>query len=134
MGPKGSATEGVWGSFAGAFEMVQQIITTRSRIGYLWPLFELFKDKTEPHVKIIQDWLDPLVKQALDHKLRTEQAGVTSPISDKTFMQHLADSTEGERIRSVQDKPLADVSVDPILIRDQLLSVLLAARDTVSLF
>lgn len=113
MGPKGSATEGVWGSFAGAFEMVQQIITTRSRIGYLWPLFELFKDKTEPHVKIIQDWLDPLVKQALDHKLRTEQAGVTSPISDKTFMQHLADSTE-----------------DPILIRDQLLSVLLAARDT----
>jgi hypothetical protein len=103
MGPKGSATEDLWGSFATAFEMAQQIITSRARIGYLWPLFELFKDKTEPHVKIIKDWLDPLVKRALDDKLRAEEAGIASPIADKTFLQHLADSTEGERILSVQD-------------------------------
>ena len=96
MGPKGSATEDVWGSFAAAFEMAQQIITKRARIGYLWPLFELFRDETEPHVKVIQDWLDPLVKQALSDKLRAEKAGVTDPIADKTFLQHLADSTESE--------------------------------------
>ena len=98
MGPKGSATEDVWGSFAAAFEMAQQIITQRARIGYLWPLFELFKDQTEPHVKIIQDWLDPLVKQALNDKLRAAKAGVSDPIADKTFLQHLADSTESEGI------------------------------------
>jgi hypothetical protein len=103
MGPKGSATEDVWGSFTAAFEMAQQIITTRARIGYLWPLFELFRDQTEPHVKIIQDWLDPLVKLALDDKLRTEEAGATGTIMDKTFLQHLADSTESKRILSVQD-------------------------------
>jgi len=39
----------------------------------------------------------------------------TSPITGKTFLQHLAESTD-----------------DPILIRDQLLSMLLAARDTTS--
>ncbi|RDB21763.1 hypothetical protein Hypma_011093 [Hypsizygus marmoreus] len=113
MGPKGSATEDAWGSFSGAFEMAQQIVTTRARIGYLWPLFELFGDKTEPYVKIIQQWLDPLVKQALEDRQQTEKAGVTNAIADKTFLQHLVDSTE-----------------DPILIRDQLLSMLLAARDT----
>jgi hypothetical protein len=94
MGAKGSATEDAWGSFAGAFEMAQQLITTRARIGYLWPLFELFGDKMEPHVKVVQDWLDPLVKRALDEKLLA--AGVSSPIANKTFLQHLTDSTEGE--------------------------------------
>ena len=103
MGPKGSATGDVWGSFAGAFEMAQVIVTKRSRIGYFWPLFELFRDKMKPHVKIIHDWLDPLVKTALDDKLCAVRAGVTSSIADKTFLQHLADSTEGGQDFSSQD-------------------------------
>lgn len=98
MGPKGSATEDAWGSFMGAFEMAQQIVTTRARIGYLWPLFELFGDKTEPHVKIIQNWLDPLVKQALEDRSQAEKAGIANAIADKTFLQHLVDSTEGSFI------------------------------------
>jgi hypothetical protein len=106
MGPKGSATEDAWGSFTGAFETAQQIVTTRARIGKLWPLFELFGDKLDPHVKVIQDWLDPLVKRALDDKLRKGQAGVMNPIAEKTFLQHLADSTEGEQNLSIQDTQL----------------------------
>jgi hypothetical protein len=132
MGPKGSATEDVWGSFTGAFETAQQIVTTRARIGKLWPLFELFGDKLEPHVKVIQNWLDPLVKRALDDKLRTGQAGVISSIGEKTFLEHLTDSTEGEQDVSFQDTLLTS-PLDLILIRDQLLSMLLAARDTVGL-
>ncbi|KAF9466774.1 cytochrome P450 monooxygenase CYP63 [Collybia nuda] len=113
MGPKGSATEDSWGTFSGAFEMAQQIVTTRARIGYLWPLSELFGDKTEPHIKVIHDWLDPLVKNAIENKLRVQKSGIFSPTEDKNFLQHLAESTD-----------------DPILIRDELLSMLLAARDT----
>ncbi|KAJ7906573.1 cytochrome P450 monooxygenase CYP63 [Mycena leptocephala] len=113
MGPKGSATHDSWGAFAKAFEMAQQIITDRGRIGYLWPLFELFKDKNEDNASVIQAWLDPLVRRAVDDKRRAQKAGIDSPVADKTFMQHLADSTD-----------------DPVLIRDQLLSVLLASRDT----
>ncbi|KAJ7487238.1 cytochrome P450 monooxygenase CYP63 [Mycena galericulata] len=114
MGPKGSATDDSWGAFAKAFEMAQQIITDRGRMGYLWPLFELFKDKNEDNATIIQAWLDPLVRQAVEDKQKAQKAGIESPVADKTFLQHLADSTD-----------------DSILIRDQLLSVLLAARDTV---
>ncbi|KAL0948004.1 hypothetical protein HGRIS_010626 [Hohenbuehelia grisea] len=113
IGPKGSATHDSWGSFAQAFEQAQQIVTTRARIGYFWPLFELFEDKTSPHTAAIRRWLDPIVKEALKGKARSKAAGVTSPVGQKTFMQHLADSTE-----------------DPVLIRDQLLSMLLASRDT----
>ncbi|KAJ7159959.1 cytochrome P450 monooxygenase CYP63 [Mycena crocata] len=113
MGPKGSATDDSWGAFAKAFEMAQQTITARGRIGYLWPLFELFKDKNEDNATVIQQWLDPLVERAVEDKRTAEKAGICSPVADKTFLQHLADSTD-----------------DPILIRDQLLSVLLASRDT----
>ncbi|KAF7334449.1 Cytochrome P450 monooxygenase CYP63 [Mycena venus] len=113
MGPKGSATHDSWGDFAKSFEMAQQIITDRGRIGYLWPVFELFKDKNEGNMAVIRAWLDPLVRRALDDKRMAEKAGINSPVAEKTFMQHLADSTD-----------------DPVLIRDQLLSVLLASRDT----
>ncbi|KAJ6629919.1 cytochrome P450 monooxygenase CYP63 [Mycena sp. CBHHK59/15] len=113
MGPKGSATDDSWGAFAKAFEMAQQIVTDRGRIGHLWPLFELFKDKNEVNVTVIQAWLDPLVERAVDDKRRAQKAGIDSPVADKTFLQHLTDSTD-----------------DPVLIRDQLLSVLLASRDT----
>ncbi|KAJ7243899.1 cytochrome P450 monooxygenase CYP63 [Mycena haematopus] len=113
MGPKGSATDDSWGAFAKSFEMAQQIITARGRIGYLWPVFELFKDKNEANAAVIQAWLDPLVRRAVDDKQRAQKSGIDSPVAEKTFMQHLADSTD-----------------DPVLIRDQLLSVLLASRDT----
>ncbi|KAG6853804.1 hypothetical protein C0991_001254 [Blastosporella zonata] len=113
MGPKGSATRDAWGSFTGAFEMAQQIVTGRTRIGWLWPLFEMFGDKSEPYVQTIRSWLDPLVRRTLDNHATMKKAGVDSPIADKTFVEHLVDSTS-----------------DPILIRDQLLSMLLASRDT----
>ncbi|KAG5652107.1 hypothetical protein H0H81_006281 [Sphagnurus paluster] len=114
MGPKGSATLDEWGSFTGAFEMAQQIVTTRARLGYLWPLFEVFGDKTEPHISVIQKWLDPLVQNALQEKVFSEKNNSPVGITEKTFLQHLVDSTD-----------------DSTLIRDQLLSMLLAARDTV---
>jgi hypothetical protein len=98
MGPKGSATDDSWGSFAWAFEMAQQIITTRGRLGYFWPLFELFGDKTAPHTNVIRQWLDPLVKQAMEDKARMAKAGIDRLVGEKTFLQHLADSTEGKFI------------------------------------
>ncbi|KAJ3512593.1 hypothetical protein NLJ89_g3431 [Agrocybe chaxingu] len=113
MGPKGSATEDGWGSFTKAFETAQQNITNRARIGSMWPLFELFEDKNEGHCRVIQQFLDPLVRQALADKSRMEKAGISSPLADKSFLQHLVDSAD-----------------DPVLIRDQLLSMLLASRDT----
>lgn len=93
MGPKGSATHDTWGSFAQAFEMAQQIVTTRARLGYFWPLLELFGDKAVPHSNAIRKWLDPLVKQAVEDKM--ENTGTKSEVKDKTFLEHLADSTDG---------------------------------------
>ena len=96
MGPKGSATHDTWGSFAQAFEMAQQIATTRARLGYFWPFFELFGDKAVTHSKAIRKWLDPIVEQAIRDKTAARKTGIKNAIKDKTFLEHLADSTEGK--------------------------------------
>ncbi|KAG6372704.1 cytochrome P450 monooxygenase CYP63 [Boletus reticuloceps] len=113
LGERGSSTNDAWGTFVKAFEAVQRIITVRARMGIIWPVFELFNDKTAPHVDTIRQWLDPLVRQTLEEKAAFKQAGVDGNQEGKTFLQHLADSTN-------------DVGV----IRYQLLNILLAARDT----
>ena len=96
MGPKGSATEDPWGSFAKAFDMAQVNITNRGRIGSMWPLFELFKDKNEEHCTVVKQWLDPIVKQVLENKRVMKEAGISSSIAEKNFLQHLTDSTDGQ--------------------------------------
>jgi hypothetical protein len=133
MGPKGSATEDTWGSFVEAFEMAQQEVTRRARIGYYWPLLELFQDRNQKNAKRIREWLDPLVDMALQEKAKSQNYGISSPVEDKTFLQHLADSTDGESaFVTCLRRTLMMIYLDPVLIRDQLLSMLLAARDTVS--
>jgi hypothetical protein len=92
---RGSATDDSWGTFAQAFEAAQRIITMRARSGSIWPVFELFEDKTAPHVEIIKKWLDPLVKQTLEHKVASQKISHWNTIEEKTFLEHLADSTEG---------------------------------------
>jgi type II secretory pathway predicted ATPase ExeA len=134
MGPKGSATQDTWGAFVSAFDEAQMNIMKRARIGYLWPLFEMFKDRNQKHAEVIAEWLDPLVKKALEDSKTIDT--MTSPLGDKTFLQHLVDSTQGQShlfFFSLKWISKKFCSADPILIRDQLLSMLLASRDTVNL-
>lgn len=127
---RGSSTNDAWGTFARAFEAVQQIITARAQTGIIWPVFELLDDKTTPHVDIIRQWVDPLVRQTLEHKAASKQAGIDGNLEDKTFLQHLADSTDGSLWVS-WFWHFAHMCLDAGVIRDQLLNILLAARDTV---
>lgn len=96
MGPKGSATDDSWGAFTQSFEAVQLNNTTRSRIGSIWPLLELTGDKNAMHTKVIREWLDPIVQVAVDDYKRAKLAGVSNYLSDKTFLQHLVENTEGK--------------------------------------
>lgn len=98
MGPKGSATDDSWGTFAKAFESAQIVATTRARLGYFWPVVEAVTggDRMHEHSKEIREWLDPIVRKAVDDKKRVERAGVESKMEDRTFLEHLAGSTDGE--------------------------------------
>lgn len=113
LGSKGAATDDAFGAFVRAFEASQDIITTRQVRGYFWPVRELFQDKVAPHAAVIGAFLEPIVQRTLDRKAKMRAAGVSPTTEHDTFLDYLADHTE-----------------DPKVIRDQLLNILMAGRDT----
>ena len=92
---KGSAPMDEFGSFAQAFEVSQEIIVERTRRGYYWPAFQLFKDDVEPHSKEIDDFLSPMITRVLENKRHMRKAGLTSSVEQSTFLEYLADNTDG---------------------------------------
>ncbi|KAH8983624.1 cytochrome P450 monooxygenase CYP63 [Lactarius akahatsu] len=122
LGPKGSAPAdggGEWDVFTNAFETVAVLITRRGVQGDTWPLLELFKDKTEEPIQVIMDWLEPLVKEAINRKAKRREANGDAKVSardeDTVFLDYLADRTD-----------------DVEHIRYELITFLIASRDTTS--
>lgn len=103
MGPKGSATNDEYGSFAAAFETAQCVITQRARLGYFWPIAELRKNKMKEAADMTKKWVEPLVHRAMEEKEAAKKAGFEAPISDKTLIEHLANSTEGRAVTCSED-------------------------------
>ncbi|KAF8340618.1 uncharacterized protein EI90DRAFT_2906526 [Cantharellus anzutake] len=116
LGPKGTQPDdtvavGTYSGFVRAFEQIQVSIIHRFRVGPLWPLFEWFKDSTQEHNEAIDAWIAPLITQALENKKMRAGKGLT--LEEGSLTDHLAEST-----------------TDVKLIRDELMNILLAARDT----
>jgi hypothetical protein len=103
LGPKGSAPAdggSEWDVFTNAFETLAVLITRRGVQGDTWPLLELFEDKTEGPIQVIMDWLEPLVKEAINRKVKRREtngdaAKVSARDEDTVFLDYLADRTDG---------------------------------------
>ncbi|KAG8983276.1 hypothetical protein FRB90_006154, partial [Tulasnella sp. 427] len=104
---------GGYGAFVGAFEAAQILATRRLAMGtYGWTLAEFWNDPVKRHMRVVDYFLRPLVEGAVSR--RGSQEGKAEEEKEyESFLDHLADSTD-----------------DVDLIKDQLLNILLAARDT----
>jgi len=143
LGPKGSAPAdggGEWDAFTNAFETVAVLITRRGVQGDTWPLLELFKDKTEEPIQQIMDWLEPLVREAINRKAKRREAHGDAKVSPRdehtVFLEYLADRTDGIFTpfffyRSAFDNAVISFT-DVEHIRYELITFLIASRDTVS--
>ncbi|KZS95587.1 cytochrome P450 monooxygenase pc-1 [Sistotremastrum niveocremeum HHB9708] len=110
-------------AFATAFNNALLTIITRGRIGLLWPLGEIFKDKTADDMKVIRAFIKPIVQQAIAQKKEnaklesssnTEHASGKDEVAEgETMLSHLVKSTEDEKI-----------------LMDETLNMLIAGRDT----
>lgn len=81
--------------FTEAFERVAVLVTRRGTQGTTWPLMELFKDLTEEPIGVIMDWLDPLVKVALEKKETMRSLGTVPETKNAVFLDFLASQTDG---------------------------------------
>lgn len=134
LGPKGSQTDDEFGTFATAFEEGGMEVVHRALATDInWTIKQFFGDKLVGPQSIMDAYLMPLARKALDEKKARDNGKEAS--QEKSFLEHLAGSTDGEwpyyigiaRYLTGCMCVLSDIQV----VRDQLLNILLAARDTV---
>ncbi|KAG8961753.1 hypothetical protein FRC00_011399 [Tulasnella sp. 408] len=99
-------------AFVKAFNAALVAVGYRLYAGGHWRLFEFMGDKTRPHMKVIRGYLDPIIDEALRKKQQNAKEK-TDEEEKSTLLEHLVASTQ-----------------DRTAIRDQLLNILLAGRDT----
>ena len=101
--------------FVAAFSKAQFITVFRMRFGMHWPLGEFWRDKLKEPMKVVHDFIDPIVAEAIRRKREVAEKGIVKDRDDETLLENLVNSTE-----------------DPITLRDEIMSLLVAGRDTVS--
>ncbi|KAF8308490.1 cytochrome P450 [Clavulina sp. PMI_390] len=121
LGAKGSSVpdsqRNAYSDFVNAFESFQVVIAPRVSRGALWPLWEWSKNVAEEPNAVITSWIRPLIERTLDAKKAREKAGEDRAkkmrMEEGSLLEHIAESTE-----------------DVKLVRDELVNILLASRDT----
>ncbi|OAX32011.1 cytochrome P450 [Rhizopogon vinicolor AM-OR11-026] len=100
-------------AFSHAFSQAQHRINQRISIGQTWPLTEILADRTAQHMKVVNAFLDPIVKDALEKHRATTKLDISEYADDGTLVDHLVKLTS-----------------DFKTIKDETLNILLAGRDT----
>lgn len=102
-------------AFASAFLAAQVVISTRERLGWIWPLFEIWQDKSKAPMKIVNAFIEPIVREAIEKRRNTLASGDVKLEDEKgeTLLDHLVSLTS-----------------DPVVLKDETLNIMIAGRDT----
>ncbi|KAG8704257.1 hypothetical protein FRC08_002337 [Ceratobasidium sp. 394] len=97
-------------SFAKAFMRVQEKVLRRFMLANAWPYFEMFWDRTGEEMRVIDGYVEPILRTKLEKKGRGELSGEGE---GETLLDYLVQHTDDEKV-----------------IKDELINVLVAGRDT----
>ncbi|KIM86055.1 hypothetical protein PILCRDRAFT_816602 [Piloderma croceum F 1598] len=97
--------------FAKAFAEAQYIVSERSKLGRIWPLLEIFEDRTKKPMKVVDSFLEPLVQYAIDKHDSDDKEDMDE--RSETFLDHLVKLTTDRKV-----------------LKDELLNILIASKDT----
>ena len=132
-------------AFAAAFAEAQDVMTLRLRLGDIWPLWEIWRDRSKGPMDIVYAYVDPIIEAALRKKHDSlvmgrspdeKVAEVGDPEHDESLLDNLVSKIEGPSVsvvifeRNYRYKP--DLHIDMSVLRDELINIMLAGRDTVS--
>lgn len=88
-------------AFADAIREAQFIAAERTNLGGVWPLFEMHRNKTDKFMRVVDDFLDPILKEALKKKKLRAEEGKDLPSEaagsdEETLLDNLLRYTTGE--------------------------------------
>ncbi|OJA07921.1 hypothetical protein AZE42_03680 [Rhizopogon vesiculosus] len=108
--------------FAHAFSNAQIATAYRGRFGSAWRLVEFWTDRVKAHMDVCYKFINPILKEALDKKQMLKE---TETIDEKAEAKD-REVKEGETLLD----HLVNYTEDPIVIRDEILNIMIAGRDT----
>lgn len=91
-GASGDLTDGE-NAFVRAFKAALDVCAFRINAGEHWALWEFKGDRTRSHMKVIYDYLDPIVDEAIREKKKAD--GGDSETDHTTLLGHLASEIDG---------------------------------------
>ncbi|KAI6140941.1 cytochrome P450 [Pisolithus thermaeus] len=107
--------------FTRAFLEAQSQTMWRSSLGPIWRLAEFWSDRVQKDMEVCHRFIDPILRDALEMKKSIKE-------SDQSTGQAY---TEGkEFLKDTLLAHLVECTEDPATIRDEIVNILLAARDT----
>ncbi|KAK6974910.1 cytochrome P450 [Favolaschia claudopus] len=115
-------------AFANAFQSAQTITALRTRLNTHWPLAEFWKDDLIEPMRVVRGFLDPILKEAVEKnrgKVGSGEGGVKGKEKDVNAVED-RQVLEGETLLD----HLVNYTDDPIILRDEILNITAAGRDT----
>lgn len=96
-----SARAQVATAFSAAFNESMLHVSNRARIGWAWPMVEMWSDKTVAPMKIVSAYIDPVIREAVEKKKlanslsSTLEKTVDEVTEDGTLLDELLNVTSG---------------------------------------
>lgn len=121
--------------FARAFINAQTACVLRSRFASTWPLFEFWEDKVKAHMRAIDDFIAPILSNALKKRKKRGTGEAKEEVDDdETLLEHLVKLTDGRLLylcfTHAQCSSQHVTLTDPKVLKDETLNILIAGRDT----
>jgi hypothetical protein len=88
-------------TFVNAFSTGQHLSALRTRYGPTWPVMEFWKDKIKPHRKVVNEFIQPILTEALakqaaiSKETDKKDAQQNSDEHEQTLLSHLVGHTQG---------------------------------------
>ncbi|KAF8684599.1 cytochrome P450 [Rhizoctonia solani] len=108
-------------SFAVAFGRAQDLLADRFSWAHLWPWLELFWNRTEQEMEVIDAYVTPILKRKLEEKHDLGLRAKSKTVMDGNQLEEAGDTLLDHLVQLTDD-----ISV----IKDELINILVAARDT----
>lgn len=112
------------------------MVFARARAGQYWRLLEPWSDQVKPLRRVVESYINPILDEALAKKKNEKPAG---PTDDKVveegenLLDHLVQYTQGVYYSNLVPVALKLIlGADYKILQDELINILVAARDTVS--
>ncbi|KAK6984008.1 cytochrome P450 [Favolaschia claudopus] len=115
-------------TFGHALDLAQHISIERGAAGALWPLTEIWRDRIAEPMRVVHEFLDPILSEAVSRRAGAAADSDAEKFGDEDGKKEIKDRQvqEGETLVD----HLLHYTQDRTILRDEILNISMAGRDT----